>query len=848
MYAKHRHYELVTNDNLRNPLNLDVHVKRLLREIHDNGLERFSIDTETTGLNVFDEDFKIVGVVLSTDVDRAYYYPMYHESYLAQFEFDENDPVQSSWLNQAIYTPLPTWQEHNVPPVTMRTILMRLLEKFKPVYHNSYYDRLVLRKTLDMDFDDTMGDDTILMAHLINENKPLSLKALAKEHLNIEEEVPQISPLDMEKELQDLLFDRMMVSAKAKNGRTYTKQINTLHYNWERELTDYYEKYTNGAVPFKFVMQVMGRAYTLMKRFGLIDFEGPWRGDFRHVYPQIALWYASDDAINTLQLYKYFIQVKLDLLPDVMKLYETVENPVNDVMMRATYRGIKVDRERLERMRDTLRERSEEIREEALYKLAKITDPNSYNPETILTSAVKLQDILYNQVGFEPVEMTRTGKPAVSKTALKKLLTQRLVDQDDEIEENAKEFIRKKLEFQDVSKLLNTYTDSLLQKIDSNGRIHPSYKVFGAVSGRMSSNDPNFQQLPRLSPKEVQKRPWLYGIDIRSTLMTDEDYVFVSADWSSMEMTLAAAESGDVALKKLLSEGRDLHAYTGKNALLIVYQILPDDAFETEFGMSRQEIIDLSDAEFATKFETWRQDAKVVNFSQLYAGTWYTLYRNFGFPKEKAKALEQGFRKAYPGLVAWMQDIYNTLEKNGQIVYPEFGYIKRMDMPAPYLRHKDPEAYRRQYEAAKRTCLNAAIQGYAAWIAKQAAVKTQRELEAEGLDAQVMYQVHDELGLLVHRKDAERAEQILINNMRRWVKDVWLDADPEMKLTMSKAEEALALEEVQSDRTLRPSFKAVEMLKDIEDLPEDEEDEEALPVGELVDQGVRRIEWKGFAA
>src|SRR5690606_3775898 len=163
---------------------------------------------------------------------------------------------------------------------------------------------------------------------------------------------------------------------------------------------------------------------------------------------------------------------------------------------------------------------------------------------------LQLGTLLYDVLRFPVLERTGKGQPSVSKSALKKLLTASPVRPRGmdaakaiELEEKAKEFIQKKLAFQEIAKLNSTYTLSLIEKADPNGRVHPSYKTNGTVSGRFSSYDPNWQNMPRLSPKEVASKPYLYGVDIRKAFKADEGYVFVSADYKAMEMVVAAAVS-----------------------------------------------------------------------------------------------------------------------------------------------------------------------------------------------------------------------------------------------------------------------------------------------------------------
>jgi DNA polymerase I-like protein with 3'-5' exonuclease and polymerase domains len=817
-----RHYTLLDDAAVRRTPHWHATLEQIVQEIRRNG-GIYSIDTETSSLNPFERDFKLVGFVLATTPEHGYYLPLAHTS----------DGLDESYFIARDGGERP----RNVSKEHVLELLDRLNnERFRAVYHNSAFDRIVLKRTLGVPLEQSAGEDTILIAHLLDENDSLSLKSLAQRYLGVQEELPKVTQRELDEGLDERLFDELVTTATAKNGRAYKKRVRRLRPDWEACLEEYAETFSGGALPYQFVMQLVGRSYALMKKHGEVTFEGSWSGDFRHVPIGMAMRYACDDTMNTLALYALFRDVYLDLEPELLRLYEEVERPVNDVMTAATERGIKVDSAYLSRTKRTLLERAEEIYEEALKSVREIIPKerkDEFNLDTLMTSAPQLATLLYDVVGFAVPERTPSGAPSASKTALKKLLEMRAPHKADK----AKEFIRKKLEYQDVNKLLTTYTDSLLELVDDEGRIHPWYKIFGTVSGRMSCAEPNFQQMPRLTPEEIAKKPWLYGIDIRAAFHADDDYVFVSADWSGMEMAVGAGVSGDEALIQLLAEGRDLHVYTGKQAILIVHEQLSEEHFEERFGMSREAFLALDDSAFkeSKTLKPWRQDAKVVNFSQLYAGTWWTLHKAFGFPEAKARMLEQAFKRAYPGLTSWMERVYEELNAHGEVRYPEYGYVKRMDVPDETLRFHDPRAYERQYQAALRTCLNALIQGYSAFIAKEAVVKTARELQRAGLNAQVMYQIHDEIGLMVHRNDALRAQEILVGNMRRHVGEVFLNAEPELKHTMSKSERPLTSASVLSN-IKQVTFKALSELAD-DTLVDDESDQGS----DTLALGVRRV-------
>lgn len=321
--------------------------------------------------------------------------------------------------------------------------------------------------------------------------------------------------------------------------------------------------------------------------------------------------------------------------------------------------------------------------------------------------------------------------------------------------------------------------------MDQDDRIHTSYNTVGTVSGRMSSSDPNLQNLPRLLPEELADKPYLQGVDIRSAFVADPGYVFVTADYTSMELVVCAAVSGDENMRRLLNEGRDLHAHTAKYAFKV--------------GM------DLDDKTFKVQHKDLRQKAKIVNFALIYGGTEYTLIRNFGFSEEEARQLIQGYFEAYPTVKVWMEEVYRQLEEQGYVVYPDYGYVKRMDLPEvlkkakkeiwPIILNNDPEA-RRQYYGALRSCQNALIQGYSAFVVKEAIVRMQERFQKEGLDAQVIFQVHDEIGVLAAVKDAKRVAQIILEVMERNLNGVLLTAEPEFKRSMSKVEPPIPEEEL----------------------------------------------------
>lgn len=729
--------------------------------------KRVAIDTETTGLEIFKPEFRLVGLALASSPSEGYYIPIGHENF--------------GGLD---------YQPENVSLEAVKDFLSELLQHVRPIYHNASYDRLVLAKTLGIPFEQSYGDDTMIALHLMDENHPSSLKEWAKTVLGIKEQVTKFV------EPQLSLFTEDFEYALNKAGRRYRKRVYRLREDWLDQVYAYFKEYIHrGAVSYSLLYKLISSVFGALRARGLVEYAGTFPNDFRYFPVSIAAEYALDDVMNTYALWEH-VQVFLDMHPKLDKLYQEIELPVNDVMTRATYHGVWVNQEHLRQVKELLLGRLEETKNRAYGYLAELLPPEKlmgvYNLDTVLNSAIQLRKILYEDLGFPVVEVTNSGEASTSRTALQAILQRKLLPRRaPALKNTAYAFIQAKLEYEAIKKLLSTYTDSLIEKLDPDSRIHTFYNTVGTVSGRMSSSDPNLQNLPRLLPEEVAEKPYLQGVDIRKAFEADPGYVFVTADYTSMELVMCAAVSGDETMRDLLNQGRDLHAYTARYAFRVG--------------------LDLDDKEFKAKYKDYRQKAKIVNFALIYGGTQYTLVRNFGFTEDEALQLIEGYFKAYPRVKVWMEEVYKELEEKGYVEYPIYGYIKRLDLPEklrramkelwPHIIANDREVSR-QYHAALRTCQNALIQGLSAFVVKEAIVEIDRRLKEEGLDAWVAYQVHDEIGVQANVKHAKRVMEIMLECMVREVNGVKLDAEPELKRTMSKAEAPIKEEELHGTATV----------------------------------------------
>ena len=709
-----------------------------------------ALDTETTCLNVYSPDFQLVAFAVATDENTAWYLPVAHENFLLEYQPPNLTGKQvQEFLNLVLRKPL--------------------------VFHNAAYDIRVIAHTCRIPIEQIHGDDTMLALHLMDENHPLSLKAWAKTLLNLEESSAVIEP-------PELLDSDFVYHVNPATGRKSRRKEYRLKPDWMDLVVTTFKAHHNGGVSFDALYAYIAKVFQQIKHRGLVDFPGAFPKNFQFFPVQIAHIYALDDAINTLNLWRH-VEIFFDMNPQLYKLYTEIELPVNRIMTRATHTGILVDKEALLEVKKQINARMEEKAEEAkelLRLLLPLEVAEQYtNP---LNSPMQLSEILYTHLGYKVVEETAKGQASTSKTALSKLLE--LKPKNPAKAPLAKAFLEAKVAYEALKKLASTYTDSILDQLDPHDVLHTSFNTVGTVSGRMSSSDPNLQNLPRLLPEELESKPYLQGIDIRRVFKARPGKVFVAADYTSMELVVCAAVSGDATMRELLNQGRDLHVYTAKYAFKI----------GTE----------LDDKDFKKQYKDLRQKAKIVNFALIYGGTEFTLMKNFNFPENEAKALIAGYFEAYPGVASWMDSVYRQLETTGYVTYPDYHYIKRMDLPEalrklprskwPLVLNNDREA-KRQYMGALRSCQNALIQGYSAFVVKEAIVNIQNELDARKIPAQVVAQVHDEIVCEADAAFAAEVVQVMLRHMQRVVNGVNLSAEPEVKYTLSKAEEPLTLDQ-----------------------------------------------------
>jgi len=388
--------------------------------------------------------------------------------------------------------------------------------------------------------------------------------------------------------------------------------------------------------------------------------------------------YAAEDADITLQLHQV-LQAKLKSQPTLYQLYAELEIPLIGVLVRIERNGVLIDTAMLAQQSLELAGHIIAIEQQA-HDLA----GHAFN----LGSPKQIQDILYDRLKLPVLKKTPKGQPSTEESVLQEL---------------ALDYPLPKLilEYRSLSKLKSTYTDKLPQQVDGKtGRIHTSYHQAVAATGRLSSSDPNLQNIPIRSEE---------GRKIRQAFIAPPGYKLVAADYSQIELRIMEHLSADAGLLKAFGEGQDVHRATAAE----VFGVAPDQVTN-----------DL------------RRSAKAINFGLIYGMSSFGLAQQLGITRNQAQAYIDLYFTRYPGVKNYMDTIRELAREQG---YVETLFGRRLYLPEI----KSRNAAMRQY--AERTAINAPMQGTAADIIKRAMIAADRWLNDERPDAKMIMQVHDEL-------------------------------------------------------------------------------------------------------
>ena len=413
---------------------------------------------------------------------------------------------------------------------------------------------------------------------------------------------------------------------------------------------------------------------------------------FTQVPVERAVEYAAEDAEVTMHLHRVlFPRIAAD--PKLAFVYEHIEMPTLGVLQRMERAGVLVDVAALERQSEALGRRMMELEQRA-HALA----GQPFN----LNSPKQLGEILFGKLGLPVVKKTAGGTPSTDEEVLGKLA-------DDYPLPKAL------LEYRGVAKLKSTYTDKLPRMVDpDSGRVHTNYSQATAVTGRLSSTDPNLQNIPIRTPE---------GRRIREAFLAPPGSRLVSCDYSQIELRIMAHVSGDEGLLKAFAEGTDVHRATAAE----IFGVAPGEVSADQ-----------------------RRYAKVINFGLIYGMSAFGLAGNLGIDRDAARNYIDRYFARYPGVARYMDDVRRLAKENG---YVETVFGRRLWLAEI----NSPNGPRRQ--AAERAAINAPMQGTAADLVKLAMVAVQSWLDDERLGTRLILQVHDELVLEVPESELARVRE-----------------------------------------------------------------------------------------
>ena len=454
----------------------------------------------------------------------------------------------------------------------------------------------------------------------------------------------------------------------------------------------------------------------------LIGPKGKKQGSMRNVPIEEIKEYAAEDADITLQLKSYFEPLMKQ--EEVDTLFHEMEMPLVYVLADMEAAGVKVDTQALKQSSVKLSEQLAEL-EKTIHLLA--------GCEFNINSTKQVGEVLFDKLQLDSkAKKTKTGGYSTSEDVLEKLRPKHPI-------------IGKLLEYRGIKKLLSTYVDALPELINpSTGKIHTSYNQAVTATGRLSSTNPNLQNIP------VRDE---LGREIRKAFIADnENCVFFSADYSQIELRIMAHLSGDPHMIEAFCAGEDIHAATAAK----IYGVTPEEVSSD-----------------------MRRKAKTANFGIIYGISVFGLAERLGIPRGEAKELIDGYFNSYPKIKEYMDESIRVAKEKG---YVETIFKRKRFLPDINSHNAIVRGY------AERNAINAPIQGSAADIIKLAMVRIHKRFEEERLRSRMILQVHDELNFNVWRDELEKVREIVLEGMEQVIKlkvpliadygegDNWLEA------------------------------------------------------------------------
>ncbi|MGO8828888.1 MAG: DNA polymerase I [Steroidobacteraceae bacterium] len=424
---------------------------------------------------------------------------------------------------------------------------------------------------------------------------------------------------------------------------------------------------------------------------------------FNQVDVDRAAEYAAEDADVTLRLH-LAIWPQIEALPRLKNLYETIEQPLVSVLYRMERAGVLVDRALLKAQSSELAARMLELQAQAHVEAG-----GTFNVD----SPKQLQEILFGKLGLPVMRKTPTGQPSTAEDVLEELAATYALP-------------RLILEYRGVAKLKSTYTDKLPEQInEQTGRIHTSYQQGVAATGRLSSSDPNLQNIPIRTPE---------GRRIRQAFVAPPGCSLIAADYSQIELRIMAHLSADSSLLNAFAEDRDVHQATAAEVFGIPLNAVSADQ---------------------------RRSAKAINFGLIYGMSAFGLARQLGIGRGDAQRYVDLYFERYPGVKRYMDETRRLAREAG---YVETVFGRRLYLPDIRSRNQALRQY------AERSAINAPMQGTAADIIKRAMIDVDDWLQNSGAQARLIMQVHDELVLEAADEAIDAVVQQVRGHMARAAK------------------------------------------------------------------------------
>lgn len=433
---------------------------------------------------------------------------------------------------------------------------------------------------------------------------------------------------------------------------------------------------------------------------------GKKQGNMRDVDIELIKEYAGEDADITLQLKEVFEPLLKSVNAD--KLAREMENPLIYVLSDMEIEGVKIDQQALVEFSKLLQADLKQL-EHNVYEKAGV----KFN----IASPKQLGEVLFDKLQLDPkAKKTKTGQYQTGEDVLLALA-------------NKSDIVKDILDFRQLQKLKSTYVDALPQLINKkSSRIHSSYNQAVASTGRLSSNNPNLQNIPIRTER---------GREVRKAFIPrDENHLILSADYSQIELRLIAEISRDENMMDAFVKGLDIHTATAAKV----------------YGLSLEEVS-----------STQRRNAKAVNFGIIYGQSAFGLSQSLGIPRKEAAEIIDNYFTQYPGIKKYMNDTMQFARENG--------YVETIMGRRRYLRDiNSANATVRGF--SERNAINAPIQGSAADMIKIAMINIHHDIKAQKLDSRMTMQVHDELVFDVQRSEVEIMKTIIEDRMKHAIKTV----------------------------------------------------------------------------